>query len=36
MAAVRMVLSAWRREVELARALVNSSKFDGCIFDSLL
>jgi len=26
-----MSLSAWRREVEVARALVNSSKFDGCI-----
>jgi hypothetical protein len=29
--AVTMVLSAWRREVELANALVNSSKFEGCI-----
>jgi hypothetical protein len=27
--AVTMVLSAWRREVELANALVNSSKFEG-------
>jgi hypothetical protein len=25
-----MVLSAWRRQVELARALVSSSNFDGC------
>src|SRR5205807_6556744 len=29
--APRIVLRAWRREVEVARALVNSSKFDGCI-----
>ncbi len=27
----RIVLRAWRREVELARALVSSSNFDGCI-----
>jgi hypothetical protein len=31
MEAVTMVLSAWRRDVELASALVSSSKFVGCI-----
>jgi len=34
--AATIVRSACRREVELARALVSSSKFVGCIFDSLL
>ena len=29
--AVTISLSAWRRDVEVARALVKSSKFDGCI-----
>jgi hypothetical protein len=29
--AVTITLSAWRRELELARALVTSSKFDDCI-----
>jgi len=30
--AVTIVRNAWRREVELASALVSSSKFFACIF----